>query len=132
MTPAALRQLLGLIEARKARDLAELHRLLAEDRRLTTEIAELAATHVRDLAEGELPLPRQGARLAWADQRIRAARRRRAELAARIRAARATAARSLGKHKAVEHLTDAADRAALLIRAARAEREAPQPAPRHE
>jgi hypothetical protein len=125
MTPAALRQLLGLIEARKARDLAQLDRLLGEDRRLAAEIAELASTAARDLADGELPPGRQGVRLAWADQRIRAARRRRAELAQAIRAARAAAARSLGKHQALEHLTDRADRAALHLRAARAEREAP-------
>ena len=126
MTPAALRGLLGLMEARKARDLARLDRLLTEDRRLADEIATLAATPGRDMADGPpLPLPEQGRRLAWAAARIRAAERRRRALAAEIRAARAEAVQSLGKHKALEHLTGRADRAAIQLREARAEREAP-------
>ena len=130
MTPAALRRLAGLIEARKARDLAQLERLLAEDRRLAAELAELAATAARDHSEdAAVPLTQQGVRLRWADQRIRAAHRRRAELAAGIRAARTVAARSLGKHEALGHLVDKADRAAMHLRAARIEREAPPPAP---
>jgi hypothetical protein len=126
VTPTALRQLMQLAEARKARDLARLDRLLVEDRRLAAEVAELAGTAARDLAEDvALPLAQQGLRLAWADQRIRAAERRRAELAAGIGAARAEAAQSLGKHRALEHLVERAERAALQVRAARAEREAP-------
>ena len=50
MTPAALRRLLALAEARKARDLARLDGLLAEDRRLAAEIAEARRTAARDLA----------------------------------------------------------------------------------
>ena len=61
-------------------------------------------------------------------RRMRAARRRRGELAARIRAARAEAVQSLGKHEALEALVERADRAAAQLRIARAEREAPAPA----
>jgi hypothetical protein len=126
VTPSALRELARLMDARKARDLARLDRLLSEDRRLGEEIAALAATARRDMAEGPpLPLPEQGRRLAWAAARTRAAERRRMTLAAEIRAARAVAVQSLGKHRALEHLTDRADRAAVQIRDARAEREAP-------
>jgi hypothetical protein len=126
VTPEALRQLMQLAEARKARDLSRLDRLLAEDRRLVAEIAELAGTAARDMAaDGSLPLPRQGLRLAWAGRRIAAARRQRTELTAAIRAARAEAAQSLGKHQTLEHLAERAERAALQLRAARAEREAP-------
>jgi hypothetical protein len=126
VTPAALRALAGLVEARKARDLARLEGLVAEDRRLAAEIAELAATGARDLAEGApLPLAQQGLRQAWAESRIRAARRRRAELAARIREARAEAVQSLGRHRALERLVDGADRSEGQRRFARADREAP-------
>ena len=127
MSPAELRRLAGLVEARKARDLARLERLMSEDRRLAAEIAGLARTPERDLADGGLPPAQQALRQAWADQHIRAARRRRAELAAGIRAARAEAVRSLGKHTALEHLVERADRAALRSRTARAERETPAP-----
>jgi hypothetical protein len=118
-----------LIEARKARDLAALDRLLAEDRRLAAEVSELRRVGTRDAESGgELPPERQAVRLAWADQRIRAARRRQAELADAIRAARAAAAQSLGKHRSLETLVDRADRAVGQAREARAEREAPPPA----
>jgi hypothetical protein len=128
VTPETLGRLARLADARKARDLARLDRLLAEDRRLADEIAALAATGARDLAAGApLPLAQQGLRLAWAERHIAAARRRRAELIAAIRAARAAAAQSLGKHRALEQLTERADRAASQARAARAEREAPPP-----
>ena len=131
MTPAALRALASLVEARKARDLARLEGLVAEDRRLEAEIADLAATGSRDLAEGvALPLARQGLREIWAEQRIRAARRRRAELAARIRAARADAVQSLGRHRALEHLVEGADRSEQRRKLARAERETPPAAGR--
>jgi len=126
MTPAALRDLLRLMDARKARDLARLDRLLAEDRRLAGEIATLAATASHDHAEGApVPLREQGRRLAWAAARIRAAEHRRRALAAEIRAARADAVQSLGKHKALEHLAARAERTAAQQREARAEREAP-------
>ena len=128
MTPAALRDLLRLMDARKARDLARLDRLLTEDRRLADEIATLAATPGRDMADGPpLPLPEQGRRLAWAVARIRAAEQRRRALAAEIRAARADAVQGLGKHKALEHLAARAERTAAQQREARAEREAPPP-----
>jgi hypothetical protein len=128
VTPAALRQLIGLVEARKARDLARLDALLVEDRRLAADIVELAATGARDMAEGvEVPLAQQARRLAWADQCIAAARRRRAALAPEIAAARLVAARSLGKHRALEHLEERAARALARLRDARAEREMPPP-----
>ena len=44
MTPAALRRLAGLAEARRARDLARLDRLLTRDRALAAEIASLRTT----------------------------------------------------------------------------------------
>ena len=126
MTPAALRQLMTLVEARKARDLAALDRLLAEERRLAEEVVDLRRTASRDAESGEaLPPERQAMRFVWADRRIRLAERRRVALAEAIRAARATAAQSLGKHKSLETLVERADRAAVLARAARAEREAP-------
>ncbi len=128
MTPAALRDLLRLMEARKARDLASLDRLLSEDRRLAAEIATLATTGRRDLAEGPLPLAEQGRRLAWAAACIRAAEHRRRALAAEIRAARSAAVQSLGKHEALGQLATRADRTARQVRDARAEREAPPPA----
>jgi hypothetical protein len=128
MTPAGLAALLRLMEARRSRDLARLDRLLAEERALADEIAALAALPARDLAEDPAQSPAQQARrLAWAAQRIRLAERRRAALADAIRAARAAAAQSLGKHKSLEMLADRAGRAALLARDARAEREAPPP-----
>jgi hypothetical protein len=131
VTPAALRELMTLVEARKARDLAELDRLLGEERRLHAEIAELRRTAVRDAEDGgALPPERQALRLVWADQRIRAARRRLAVLGDAIRAARAAAAQSLGKHKSLETLAERADRSVEQARAARAEREMP-PSGRH-
>ena len=133
MTPAKLRELAGLVEARKARDLARLDALLAEDRRLAAEIAGLMGTAARDLATGiALPLPQQALRQAWADQRIRAAHRRRAELIPAIRAARAEALQSLGKHRALENLVERADRTAARLAAARTEREAPAPEARYD
>jgi hypothetical protein len=127
VSPAELRRLAALAEARQARDLARLERLMSEDRRLAAEIAGLARTAARDFADGGLPPAHQALRQAWADQHIRAARRRRAELAPEVRAARAEAVRSLGKHTALEHLVERADRAALQSRTARQEREAPAP-----
>lgn len=123
MTSADLRRLAGLLEARKARDLARLDRLLAEDRRLAAEVAELARTGVRDSEAGGLPLAQQGLRQTWADQHIQAARRRRSELVPEIRRARAAAAQSLGKHRALDELTEKAERARIQERIARAERE---------
>jgi hypothetical protein len=127
VSPAALRRLLALVAVRKARDLARLDRLAAEDRRLAAEIAVLAATPSRDAAGSGPPLPlgRQAARQAWADAGIRAARRRREALQAEIRAARAAAVQSLGKHEALAALAARAERAVAQTGAARAEREAP-------
>ena len=89
------------------------------------EIAALAGTAARDLAEGvAVPLAQQGLRQAWADQGIRAAGRRRGELAVQIRQARAAAVQSLGKHRALEELVERAEEAVEQVRIARAEREA--------
>lgn len=132
MTPAALRDLQRLMAARKARDLARLDRLLAEDRALAEEIGRLAATGSRDLADGPLPLAEQGRRLAWAAACIRAAERRRRQLAPEIRAARAEAVQSLGRHEALGNLAGRADREVRQDRAARAEREAPPPLARRD
>ena len=129
MTPAALRQLGGLMEARKARDLARLERLVAEDRALAEEIAALARVAAEDAASGlSLPPDRQAARLAWVDQRTLLAERRRAALCPVIAAARAAAVQSLGREVALDHLASAADRENARARTARAEREAPSTA----
>jgi hypothetical protein len=128
MTPAALRQLTRLAEARKARDLARLEGLLIRERQLAAEISALSGTLARDLATGiALPPAQQALRLAWVAQRIRAAERQRTALAAGFVAARAEAVQSLGKHRALEHLVERGDRIAFQHDLARAEREA-QPA----
>ncbi len=131
--PARLRALAQLVEARKARDLAKLDALMAEDRRLAAEMADLARTPTRDAETGgtALPLDRQAARLAWVDRRMAALRKARAALQAPIAAARAAAVQSLGKNEALDHLVTRETRAAAQRREARAEREAPPPkAPR--
>lgn len=126
MTPAALRALGGLMEAQKARDLAILERLVAEDRTLEAEIATLAGMLVEDAASAApLPPDRQAARIAWIDGKIAAARRRRSALAPEIARARAIAVQSLGRARALDHLAQSADRVASAHRAARDEREAP-------
>lgn len=126
MTPAELQRLLDMAEARQSRDLARLDAALAEDRRLEAEIASLAATPTRDMAEGlDVPLAQQGLRLAWAQKGIARARARRAELAREIAALRAAATRSVGKHSSLEELLARAGREEVRVRAARDEREAP-------
>jgi hypothetical protein len=128
MTPAALRALTALAEARRARDLARLDGLLRRDRALEAEIAALAGTLERDRAsDAPLPPAQQALREAWVDQRLRAARLGRAALAAGIAAARAAAVQSLGKHRALENLAERGERAAEQRILARAEREAPPP-----
>ncbi|MFO1210858.1 MAG: hypothetical protein U1E40_16840 [Amaricoccus sp.] len=130
MTPVTLRRLAGLVDARKNRDLARLEALFAEDRRLQAELGDLTATLARELGEeADMPPGRQGLRYIWVEQRSRAIRRRRAELTAAIRVARAAAVQSLGKHRALEDLVDRAEDAEAQARAARAERESPPPAP---
>ncbi len=128
MTPALLRRLTELAEARRARDLARLDGLLTQDRQLAAEIAALSATLTRDLQDGAaLPLARQAVRQAWVDQRLRAARRQQAALATSISAARAVAVQSLGKHRALDELLDRGERAVRQQFIARIEREAPPP-----
>lgn len=126
-TAARLRALASLVEARKARDLAQLDSLMAEDRRLAAEMDDLARTPTRDAAEGGTALPhdRQAARLTWMERRMTALAEARAALRTPIAAARAAAIQSLGKNEALDHLVDRETRAAAQRRAARAEREAP-------
>jgi hypothetical protein len=130
MTPTALRQLGSLMAAQKARDLARLERLVAEDRALEAEMAALGGLAAEDAASGHvLPPERQAARLAWADHRRALAARRRAALVPEIAAARAMAVRSLGRERALDHLAATADRIDTRLRGAREEREAPPLAP---
>lgn len=120
MTPAQLRALGNLMEARKARDLALLERLVAEDRALLAEIASLVGLGAADAAGDEtLPPGRHAARLAWIDGRIAAARRRRSSLAPEIDRARTTAVQSLGRAQALDHLAASADRVEATRRVAR-------------
>ena len=130
MNPAALRRLTGLAEARRARDLARLDRLLARARELEAEVASLATTLARDRETGvPLPLPQQALRQSWVDQRTRAVLRQRAALVPAIAAARAEAVQSLGKHLALEKLVERGEHDARQQLIARAEREAlPTPA----
>ncbi|HVL20426.1 MAG TPA: hypothetical protein VM422_05500 [Amaricoccus sp.] len=126
MTPAALRKLGALMAARKARDLARLERLVAEDRALAAELAALASAGAADVASGEaLPPDRQAVRLAWIDQRTAMLARRRGILAAEIAGARAAAIQSLGRERALDRLAEIAGRAEATRHAAREEREAP-------
>jgi hypothetical protein len=129
MTPAELRDLGHLMEARRARDLAWLERLMTEARALEAELATLAATAASDVASGEtLPPDRQAARLAWIDRQLTIVRRRRAELAGEIDRARAAAVQSLGREKALDRVAEVAIRTEASRKTARTEREAP-PAP---
>lgn len=131
MTPAALRSLGRLMEARKARDLVRLERLVTEDRALEAELAMLATTVATDAASGEtLPPDRQAARLAWVEQRTALVQRRRLALAPEIEKARAAAIQSLGRERALDRVAETAARAETARRAAREEREAPAEFPR--
>jgi hypothetical protein len=123
MDAETLRRLGRLAEVGRARDLARLEALMSRDRALEREIRTLAATGSLDLASGFAALPpaQQGLRHAWATQRIAEARRSRAALAPEIAAARAAAARSLGRHEALETLADRAGREDAARRASRAE-----------
>lgn len=125
MQPGELARLAHLVEARKAGALGRLEALMAEVRACEAEIAARRETLAHDLAEGGLPPAQQALRLTWAEQRIAQARRRLASLAPEIAAARAAAIRELGKHAALEKLTERADAEADRIRAARTERDAP-------
>lgn len=129
MTPAALRRLQALAEARRLAALSRLDRLQAEDRRLAGAIVELSAMPAREIAENPDGLPHYARRLAWVGHRIAALERRRRELISEIAAARSEAGVSVGKHEALGVLVRQADRAAVDHRATRAEREAPPAAP---
>ena len=133
MTPVALRRLVALADARKARALSLLNAALREDRHLSDEAAALARAPAEDGGAGGAPMPMKliGLRHAWAEARISAIRRRRSELAAEIARLRAAAAVSFGKHQALDRLADGAEADEVRRRDARAEREAPPPsAPR--
>lgn len=127
MTPQQLRQLTELAEARRSRDLAELEAVVAEDRRLAQAIEGYSRSHAQDMADadGGLPFAQMALRIEWADRNIALARMRRAELAKRISELRKRAAVSLGKHRALEKLTDRAVRQETEIQRAREEKEAP-------
>ncbi|MFO1105082.1 MAG: hypothetical protein U1E34_03190 [Amaricoccus sp.] len=120
-----LARLAHLVEARKAGALARLEALTAEMRTCEDEIVALRETAARDLAEGGLPPAQQALRLKWAEQGIVLARQRIARLAPEIAAARAAAIRELGKHEALETLSERAEVEATRLRAARVERDAP-------
>ncbi len=133
MTPEALRRLLALAEARKALDLARLEALAARDRALETDAAAARASLARDQADdavATVPPAVMGRRIAWADHRARQARAGQEALRPALAEARGDAVRSLGKHRALEHLFERADRAQRSSRDARAERDAAPPQPR--
>ena len=126
MTPAALQRLGKLMEARKARDLAHLEQLVAEERRLRGELDTLAATPRVEAESGEtLPPDRQAVRLAWIDRQATLLRERLALLAPQIARARAAAVQSLGREQALERLARNAATVERSIRSAREEREMP-------
>lgn len=125
MSGPRLRALLGLAEARKARDLAALEGLVAEDRRLAAELEGLAGLHARDRAAEEVPLPVLDRRLRWAEARGAAIREMRAALAPRIAAARAAAALALGKREVLDRLAARAEAEAKARLEAREEQERP-------
>ncbi|MER2509730.1 MAG: hypothetical protein ABTQ27_13390, partial [Amaricoccus sp.] len=90
MTPARLRELLRLAEARKSGNLARLDALLAEVRACEAEIEDAARTVVQDLAAAaEMPMAQLALRQIWADQRVAQARRRMGALGPRVAEARA-------------------------------------------
>jgi hypothetical protein len=126
MKPSQLRQLTDVAEARKVRDLAELEALTSEDRRLAEAIEAYARAPAQDLLDsGEnVPLAQIALRMEWADRNIAIARRQRAALAGRIAVFRKRAAVSLGKHQALEKLTERSIRRRADLAQAREEKEA--------
>lgn len=132
MKASDLRRLTALAEARKQRDLAELEALAAEDRRLAEDIEGYARIPAEDFREAgdALPMAQLAMRLEWADRNIAIATRRRAELHRKIAHLRRRAAVSLGKHQALEKLTERSARREAERRLGREEREAPPPSPR--
>lgn len=115
MNKKALETLAALAEARKSRDIAKLAALLAEQRRLQAEIADLAGTEARDAAEGSMPFALTARRSAWAAAEIALRERRIAALAIELAGVRSATRVSVGKHRALERLVadqGAEDRAA--------------------
>lgn len=126
MRSEKLGQLVDLANARKAHDLALLEAALAEDRRLELEIATLTGTVARDMADPDMstmPYSQYAIRLQWADHRISEAAARRKALQTEIRKLRSLAAAALGKHRALEKLTERARKQQTEIAEARRERE---------
>jgi hypothetical protein len=124
MTPAALRQLAGLAEARRQRDLAAVERLTAEMRRLDAEIAEIAGTLTRDMAaDAPVPMMNHGRRMAWSEHETALRRAAQARLAPQRAAARTVARVSLGKHEALMKLVETAEAGARRDRERRAEQD---------
>lgn len=134
MTPAEFEALRRLAEARKTADLAALEQLAAARRDCVAEIESLATIRAAEQAEpfGATPPDRLAARLAWAELRKTELRARIADLDQRIARARAVAAVSLGKDKALGDLRDRAAREAAFARASRRERDAPPPEERRD
>lgn len=131
MKTSDLRRLTALAEARKQRDLAELEALASEDRRLVEAIKGYASTYSRDFQEGgeEMPLSQFALRLEWAERSIAVATRQRAELHKKIALLRKRAAVSLGKHQALEKLSERTARQEADQRQGREQKEAPSPEP---
>ncbi|WP_424933857.1 hypothetical protein [Amaricoccus macauensis] len=131
MKPKQLRQLTALAEARRSRDLAALEAAMNEDRRLAQAIDHYAKSPALDLREdgGAFQFNQMALRQQWADRNIALARQQRVELAKRIAGLRKKAASSLGKHEALEKLTEQANKSQAETERTRTEREAPVPQP---
>ncbi len=129
-----LNKLVALADAQKARDLAVLESALAEDRRLEQEINEMSKIIAQDMTDGdfsEMPYSQFALRLQWADHRVSEAAVRREALSDKIRKLRSLAAISLGKHSALEKLSERAEKQKREFREARTDRETPTgPPPR--
>lgn len=110
MNETPLEKLSALAEARKARDLAALEALTAEQRTLEAEIAELAGTEARDAAEGQMPFAMIAQRAAWSASQIALRERRIAAITVELAGVRAAARVSVGKHEALKKLIEGAER----------------------
>ena len=124
MKPEALRRLTELAEARRLAALSRLDALLAEDRALAAKAADLAATPLRDRAEGASRLADQDRRLFWMGHSIEKVNRRREALAREIDRIRAEAQQHLGRHEALERLGKAISVQEDAARLRKLEREA--------
>mgnify|MGYP001828647438 CR=1 FL=1 len=130
MKPEALRRLTELAEARRLAALSRLDALLAEDRALAAKAADLAATPLRDRAEGTSRLADQDRRLFWMGHSIEKVNRRREVLEREIDRIRAEAQQHLGRHEALERLGKAISLQEDAARLRKLEREAMPADPR--